>query len=403
MAKAKGGRPAAKKPAGGGPALPSEAKYPTGDAQFIGRRPLARNYDPLDPIQVTKQRAQHAAEDRTGYRPNPHVKRDPEEGNHAVDTTAGKDVFGGERVMQKGRPVPNYVSKNLNEAALAGQGPEALRRRLPPAARFAIEDAPSQLKTVAQLPGQAVKAAQRAYQNFEPDAVPGSAKRLLNTVTQGVSRNPQDTPFNLVQGVAKRAQERLNPPPPKPAPSSTPSSRMGEIKPANYPPERTPMAKPKPAPSSGSRGATAVASRLQSHRNPNVQVNSQADVLNPDSNAPGGQETLSRGRPVTNAGSVKPAGPPPPVKDPVSGQPMQKGKPVPTAYSGTFNQKVGLGIRSAGEALNAGMRPANAGAKAGPKVIDAIRAPLTRASNSDAMQSGFDSVRQVGDMPKKNA
>lgn len=86
------------------------------------------------------------------------------------------------------------------------------------------------------------------------------------------------------------------------------------------------------------------------------------------------------------------------VTDPVSGLPLKKGSPVHTAYSGDLNSKVALGLRTAGTAVGMAMKPPSLGAKGRvpddtPKAIPPARAPK---GNADAMQRGFDSVRQVG-------
>lgn len=75
---------------------------------------------------------------------------------------------------------------------------------------------------------------------------------------------------------------------------------------------------------------------------------------------PASGRKMVRGQPVDNAGPIKN---PPQVKDPYTGQPMTKGKPVEAAYSDTFNKRVGLGLRTAGEAIKAGFKPAYLGDK----------------------------------------
>lgn len=100
---------------------------------------------------------------------------------------------------------------------------------------------------------------------------------------------------------------------------------------------------------------------------------------------PASGRKLQKGRPVPAANA---APPPPGVRDPYSGQPMQKGRPVPNAFDNSFNRQVGLGIRSGIGAIQAAFKPANAGAKAGPRLQAMMRGQDVPPSPQPRMKIG---------------
>jgi hypothetical protein len=108
-------------------------------------------------------------------------------------------------------------------------------------------------------------------------------------------------------------------------------------------------------------------------------------------------------KPATPTQKKPPAVPPPAKIDPVTGRTMSRGNPVPTAYSGSPSDRAGLFGSSALGTARAAFKPANAGAKAGPKLQDLMRGQTPASPPRPSVRDPYSGQAMQKGQPVPNA